>query len=85
MTAVLRINGQFFAFVAEPGAGGALTAKQRAIKVGAIAGDSYPVLDGIKPGERVVVSGAQKLADGAPIQDTPAAAGAQPSAPGSKP
>jgi len=85
VTAVLRINGQFFAFVAEPGAGGALTAKQRAIKVGPIAGDNYPVLDGIKPGERVVVSGAQKLADGVPIQDTPAAARSQPSAPGSKP
>jgi RND family efflux transporter MFP subunit len=67
VTAVLRINGQFFAFVAEPGTGGALTAKQRAIKVGPIAGDNYPVLEGIKPGERVVVSGAQKLADGAPI------------------
>jgi len=67
VTAVLRINGQFFAFVAEPGTGGALTAKQRAIKVGPIAGDNYPVLDGIKPGERIVVSGAQKLADGAPI------------------
>jgi RND family efflux transporter MFP subunit len=67
VTAVLRINGQFFAFVAEPGTGGALAAKQRAIKVGPIAGDNYPVLDGIKPGERVVVSGAQKLADGAPI------------------
>jgi RND family efflux transporter MFP subunit len=67
VTAVLRINGQFFAFVAEQGAGGALTAKQRAIKVGPIVGDDYPVLEGIKPGERVVVSGAQKLADGAPI------------------
>jgi RND family efflux transporter MFP subunit len=67
VTAVLRINGQFFVFVAEPAAGGALTAKQRAIKVGPIAGDNYPVLDGVKPGERIVVSGAQKLADGAPI------------------
>jgi RND family efflux transporter MFP subunit len=67
VTAVLRINGQFFAFVAEPAAGGALTAKQRAITVGPIVGDNYPVLGGIKPGERVVVSGAQKLADGAPI------------------
>jgi RND family efflux transporter MFP subunit len=70
VTAVLRINGQFFAFVGEPAAGGALAAKQRAIKVGPIAGDNYPVLDGIKPGERVVVSGAQKLMDGAPIQAT---------------
>ena len=70
VTAVVRINGQFFAFVAEDG-GGKLVAKQRAIKVGPIAGDAYPVLDGIKPGERVVVSGAQKLADGVPIQPSP--------------
>jgi RND family efflux transporter MFP subunit len=73
VTAVLRVNGQFFAFVAEPGANGALTAKQRAIKVGPIAGDNYPVLDGLKAGDRIVVSGAQKLMDGAPIQDTPGA------------
>jgi RND family efflux transporter MFP subunit len=69
VTAVLRINGQFFAFVAQDD-GGRLIAKQRAIKVGPITGDAYPVLDGIKPGERVVTSGAQKLADGAPIQST---------------
>jgi RND family efflux transporter MFP subunit len=79
VTAVLRINGQFFAFVAEEGPGdgsggqsgrGAaqLVARQRAIKVGTIVGNSYPILDGIKSGERVVTSGAQKLADGAPIQ-----------------
>jgi RND family efflux transporter MFP subunit len=69
VTAVLRINGQYFAFVAEE-AGGKLTARQRAIKVGPIVGESYVVLDGIKSGERVVTSGAQKLADGAPIQPT---------------
>jgi RND family efflux transporter MFP subunit len=68
VTAVLRINGQFFAFVAED-AGGTLVAKQRAITVGPIVGQAYPVIGGIKPGDRVVTSGAQKLADGAPIQD----------------
>jgi RND family efflux transporter MFP subunit len=67
VTAVLRVSGQFFAFVAED-SGGKLVAKQRAIKVGQIAGDSYPVLDGLKPGDRVVTSGTMKLADGAPIQ-----------------
>jgi RND family efflux transporter MFP subunit len=67
VTAVLRINGRFFAFVAED-AGGKLVAKQRAVQVGPIVGNNYPVLDGIKAGERVVTSGAQKLADGAPIQ-----------------
>ena len=69
VTAVLRINGQFFAFVAQD-AGGQLTAKQRSIKVGPIVGENYVVLDGIKTGERVVTSGTQKLADGAPITAT---------------
>jgi RND family efflux transporter MFP subunit len=78
VTAVLRINGQFFAFVAED-AGGTLTAKQRAIKVGPIVGDNYPVLEGLKPGDRVVVSGAQKLADGMPI--TPQASSPAPQHP----
>jgi RND family efflux transporter MFP subunit len=66
VTAVLRINGQFFAFVGEE-AGGKLVAHQRAIKVGPITGNDYPVMEGIKAGERIVVSGAQKLADGGPI------------------
>jgi RND family efflux transporter MFP subunit len=63
---VLRISGQYFVFVAED-AGGKLVAKQRAIKIGPIVGDNYSVVDGLKPNDRVVVSGAQKLADGAPI------------------
>ena len=66
VVAVLRISGQFFAFVAED-AGGKLVAKQRAIKLGPIVGDNYVVNDGLKPNERLVVSGVQKLADGAPI------------------
>ena len=82
VTAVLRINGQFFAFVAEDAGGGKLVAKQRAIKAGSIVGETYPVLDGIKPGERVVTSGAQKLTDGAPIQ--PAGESPTPN-PGSRP
>jgi len=65
--AVLRISGQHFAFVAED-AGGKLVARQRVIKVGPITGDNYLVLGGLQPGDRVVVSGAQKLVDGAPLQ-----------------
>ena len=73
VTAVARINGQFFAFVGEE-AGGRMLARQRAIKVGEIVGENYPVLEGVKPGEQVVTSGAQKLTDGAPIvADRPAA------------
>jgi RND family efflux transporter MFP subunit len=71
VTAVLRVSGQFFAFVAEDAGGGKLVAKQHPITVGPIVGENYPVLSGIKAGDRVVVSGAQKLADGAPIQAAP--------------
>ena len=74
VTAVLRISGSYFVFVAEdakgPAAGGGgpgLVARQRPVKLGPIAGDNYVVLDGLKPNERIVVSGVQKLADGAPI------------------
>jgi RND family efflux transporter MFP subunit len=79
VTAIVRINGQFFAFVAEQ-ADGALVARQRSVKVGPIAGNNYPVLDGIKAGERVITSGAQKLTDGAPIQAAAPPGAAQPPA-----
>jgi RND family efflux transporter MFP subunit len=82
VTAVSRVNGQYFVFVAES-ADGKLVAHQRAIKVGSIIGDDYPVLDGIKLGEKVVISGAQKLVDGAPVAPAPdaAAPNSQPPAP----
>ncbi len=75
VTATVRINGQHFAFVAEeikgPDGTPTLVAKQRVIKVGSIVGDRYAVLDGLKVGDRLIVSGAQKLADGAPIAQAP--------------
>jgi RND family efflux transporter MFP subunit len=72
VTAVARVNGQYFVFVAE-GADGKLVAHQRGIKVGSIVGDDYPVLEGIKSGEKVVISGSQKLVDGAPVAPAPQA------------
>jgi len=65
--AVTRLSGQHFAFIAEPKEGG-FVARQRPIKVGEIVGDDYIVLDGIKPGERLIVSGIQKLGDGVPVK-----------------
>ncbi|NJP12510.1 MAG: hypothetical protein HC866_26100 [Leptolyngbyaceae cyanobacterium RU_5_1] len=44
-----------------------LIAKQKPIKLGTIQGNSYQVLDGLKAGEKVVVSGVLKLSDGAAI------------------
>jgi RND family efflux transporter MFP subunit len=64
--AISRISGQYFAFVAEPEKDG-LVARQRPVKVGEIVGNDYVVLEGIKEGDRVIVSGTQFLRDGVPV------------------
>jgi RND family efflux transporter MFP subunit len=63
---VSRVNGQYFAWVAENGDKG-LVARQRPVRLGDLVGNEYVVLDGLKPGERVVTSGVQKLAEGVPV------------------
>lgn len=67
VVAVSRISGQYFVFVAEP-QGEGLVARQRAIQVGDTIGDDYIVTSGLEAGDRVVVSGVQKIGDGAPIK-----------------
>ena len=64
--AVSRIGGQYFAFVAEKSDKG-FVARQKPLKVGQMVGNDYVVLDGVKPGEKVIVSGTQFLVDGAPV------------------
>ncbi|HXO18550.1 MAG TPA: efflux RND transporter periplasmic adaptor subunit [Thermoanaerobaculia bacterium] len=68
--AVTRVSGQYFAFVAEANGKGGLVARQRPVRLGDLVGDDYVVLGGLRPGEQVVVSGVQKLADGAPLAPT---------------
>jgi len=68
--AVSRINGQYFAFVAEK-SGPSTVAKQRMLHVGDLIGNSYVVLDGIQSGDHVIVEGTQLLADGVPVSETP--------------
>ena len=65
--AVTRLAGQYFAFVAEPEKGGAFVARQKALRIGQTVGNDYEVQDGIKPGDKVIVSGTQFLLDGAPV------------------
>jgi RND family efflux transporter MFP subunit len=75
VVALNRINGQFFAYVAEPGDGGAMVARQRSVEPGAVVGNDYVVKSGLKPGEKLIVSGVQKIRDGAPVTvGTPAPA-----------
>lgn len=71
-TAVSRLGGQTFAFVAQQGEEeDQLIAKQRPIQLGEIQGNSYQVLSGLEPGEMIVVSGILNLSDGAPIMPEP--------------
>ncbi|HEY9641162.1 MAG TPA: efflux RND transporter periplasmic adaptor subunit [Coleofasciculaceae cyanobacterium] len=42
-------------------------AQQRLVKLGSIQGNSYQVIEGLKPGEQVVVTGILNLQDGSPI------------------
>ncbi len=65
--AVSRLAGQYFAFVAEPQNGGSFVAKQRALTIGQTIGNDFEVRDGIKPGDKVIVSGTQFLMDGMPV------------------
>jgi len=68
--AVSRTGGQFFVYVAED-SGGKSVAHQRQIKVGPLDGNNYVVLDGLKPGDKVIVSDTQMLADGMPVNAQP--------------
>jgi RND family efflux transporter MFP subunit len=65
--AVSRLAGQYFAFVAEPQNGGSFVARQKPLKIGQTVGNDYEVQDGVKPGDKVIVSGTQFLLDGVPV------------------
>ena len=67
VTAVSRVSGQYFSFVAEDGPNG-LVARQRPVQVGELIGNDYIVLGGLKAGDRVVTAGIQKVGEGAPIR-----------------
>jgi len=64
--AVSRLAGQYFAFVAEPN-GSSFVARQKPLKIGQTVGNDYEVQEGIKPGDKVIISGTQFLLDGAPV------------------
>jgi RND family efflux transporter MFP subunit len=71
VTAVLRVNAQYFAFVAEKAAQG-MVAKQKPVQLGEIIGNAYVVESGLAPGEQLIVSGLQKIRDGAAVMSASA-------------
>jgi multidrug efflux pump subunit AcrA (membrane-fusion protein) len=74
--AVSRINGQFFVWVVE--GGDSPVARQKLVRLGDLVGNEYPVLEGVKAGDHVIVEGGQFLLDGAPVTETPQDAASAP-------
>jgi RND family efflux transporter MFP subunit len=74
-----RINGQYFAFVAVKEEKGSV-ARQKLLKIGDNVGNDVEVLDGIKPGDHLIVSGTQFLQDGVPVAEQMAPADGAPAA-----
>ncbi|SKB13035.1 Efflux transporter, RND/HAE family, Membrane Fusion Protein subunit [Planktothrix sp. PCC 11201] len=70
MTAVKFEGDQRFVFIAEGEE--KLTAKKQTIKLGLIQNDRAEILEGLKPGQKLIISGTQKLSDGAAINILPA-------------
>ena len=53
VTAVTRVGGQYFAYLAV-GEGQGMKASQRPLKLGPITGDNYPVLEGLQSGAKLI-------------------------------
>jgi multidrug efflux pump subunit AcrA (membrane-fusion protein) len=68
--AVTMIGGQPFVYLAVKGQGpfaNGFVAHQVPVKLGDIDGNNYPVLGGLKPGDKVIESGLQMIGEGAPV------------------
>jgi RND family efflux transporter MFP subunit len=65
--AVTRIGGQSFVFVAAQ-KDGKYAAHQIPVSLGEPVGNNYPVLKGLSPDDKVIISGLQFLQDGVPVQ-----------------
>ncbi len=62
--AVAELQGKNFVWVV----GSDKKATQRPVQIGQQFGDRLLILEGLKPGERIVVEGLQKVREGAPVQ-----------------
>lgn len=68
--AIVRQGAQSFVFEAVQ-AHGMTVAHQVSVQLGDVAGDQYPVVSGLQPGDKVIVSGTQFLVDGMPVMPLP--------------
>jgi RND family efflux transporter MFP subunit len=64
---VSLVGGQTFVFLAAP-KGDGYFAHQVPVKLGDTVDNTYPVISGLKPGDKVITSGLQFLQEGAPVK-----------------
>jgi RND family efflux transporter MFP subunit len=83
--AVQSRAGQSFVWAVREHAGQGLVAELQPVQVGQVEGQTFAVLKGLKVGDKIVVSGVQKLRPGAPVMPLPPGAGGGPGAPGGGP
>ncbi len=67
VNAVVHLSGKDFVFAAQTVGTGGVIARQKGVELGDIQGEDYRVKSGLKPGEKIVLSGVQNLVDGAPL------------------
>jgi RND family efflux transporter MFP subunit len=65
--AVTRLGGQSFVYLAKPEGQGKYVAHQVPVDLGDTVGNSYAVKSGLAPGDKVILSGLQMLAEGVPV------------------
>ncbi|MEH2239995.1 efflux RND transporter periplasmic adaptor subunit [Nostoc sp.] len=71
-------NSQAEASAQNPQAGApSLVAQQKPVKLGVIEGNNYQVIEGLKAGDKIVVSGILSLTNGVPITPAPAEVGSR--------
>lgn len=66
-TAVSRIAGQNFVYVAQKQGKSQVVALQKLVKLGDIQGNKYHVIEGLQPGEKIAVTNVPNLSNGAAI------------------
>lgn len=72
LTSVTRLNGQTFAYRIKD-VPPSLSAEQVPVKLGDMQGNDVIVKDGLKPGDRIVAAGIQKIRNGSKVAPAPTA------------
>jgi RND family efflux transporter MFP subunit len=70
-TAVTYVAAKPFVYVAQEQSPSKLIARQKPVTLGEHQGNNHHVTEGLKPGEKIIVSGLLNLTDGAPIVPQP--------------